>query len=96
MSDGSTARQDKNLEYFKFLRSQIDAFSPHGNKSRFKVDAKILGIDYVGWPMTEASEQYADSSEEFLHPKGLDHVVVCSSIERQDFIAFCGQSAYYH
>ena len=97
MSDGLTTRQDKNLEYFKFLRSQIDAFSTHGNKSRFKIDAKILSIDYVGSPMTETSEQYADSSQEFLHPERLDHIVVCSCIERQDFVAFCGgQFAYYN
>ena len=89
MRDGFTTRQDKYLEYFKLLGSQIDAFSPHRNKSRFKIDAKILCIDYVGSPMTETSEQYADSSQEFLYPERFDYVIVCSSIERKDFVTFC-------
>jgi len=89
VSDGLTTRQDENFEYLKFLRSQIDAFSSYGNKSRFKIDAKILSIDYVGSPMTETSEQYADSSQKFLHPERLDHIVVCPRIERQNFVALC-------
>ena len=96
VSDGPTLCQDEDLEYFKFLRSQIYAFSSHPNKSRFKIDTKILGIDYVGSPMTETSEQYADSSQKFLHPERLDHIVVCPCIERQDFVTFCRQSTYYN
>ena len=96
MRDGFTTRQDKYLEYFKLLGSQIDAFSPHRNKSRFKIDAKILSIDYIGSRMTETSEQYADSSQEFLHPERLNQIFVRSCIECQDFVAFCSQPAYYN
>ena len=89
VSDGLTASQGKNPEHFKFLWSKIDALSPHGNESRFEINAKIMSVDYFRSLMTETPEQDSDSGQEFLHPERFNHVIVSSSIERQNFVAFC-------